>query len=99
MPLLSVSNEAHHRDGKVAGDLYVNNIVLENAVDSHYTYFVGSGHMNFTDLPLFSPPLAAMLGVGEVDATECVITMNEIVLEYFDYYLKDEGEIIIQESY
>lgn len=99
VPLLSVSNEAHHRDGKVAGDLYVNNIVLENAVDSHYTYFVGSGHMNFTDLPLFSPPLAAMLGVGEVDATECVITMNEIVLEYFDYYLKDEGEIIIQESY
>ena len=99
VPLLSISNETHHQDGKVAGDLYVNNIVLENAVDSHYTYFVGSGHMNFTDLPLFSPPLAAMLGVGDVDATECVITMNEIVLEYFDYYLKGEGEFIIQESY
>lgn len=99
IPLLSLSNEEHHLEGEAVGNLYVNNVVLANAKDSHYTYFVGSGHMNFTDLPLFSPPLASMLGVGEADATECIVTMNEIVLSYYDYYLKGEGEFILQESY
>lgn len=98
-PLLAISNEAHYEEGKVVGDLYVNNVVLANAKDSHYTYFKGSGHMNFTDLPLFSPPLASMLGVGETDAEECILTMNEIILSYFDYYLKGKGELHIQASY
>lgn len=99
VPLLTLDNEEHHQQREEAGNLYVNNVVLENAVDSHYTYFVGSGHMNFTDLPLFSPFLASMLGVGEVDATECITTMNEIILEYYNHYLKDEGEFTIKESY
>lgn len=99
IPLLVVNNEEHHQEGKIVDALYVNNIVLENAVDGHYTYFEGSGHMNFTDLPLYSPPLASMLGVGEVDATECIVNMNALVLEYFDYYLKGEGELTIQECY
>lgn len=98
-PLLLISNEGHYQEGKTLGDLYVNNVVLANAKDSHYTYFEGSGHMNFTDLPLFSPTLASMLGVGETDAEECVKTMNEVVLSYFDYYLKGEGELHIQASY
>ncbi len=99
IPLLSISNEEHHLDSTGVEALYVNNVVLENAVDSQYTYFVGSGHMNFTDLPLFSPALASFLGVGEVDATQCITTMNAIILEYFDYYLKDTGEVGIKESY
>lgn len=99
IPLLSISNEEHHLDSTSVEALYVNNVVLENAMDSKYTYFVGSGHMNFTDLPLFSPILASFLGVGEIDATECITTMNEIILEFFNYYLKDEGTVVIKESY
>lgn len=92
VPLLSFSNEEHHIEGKQFGDLYVNNVVLENAVDSSYTYIAESGHMNFTDLPLFSPALASFLGVGEVDATECILSMNETILQFYDYYLKGKGD-------
>lgn len=99
VPLLSIDNESHYRDGVTADLDYVNNVVLENAADSHHTYFLGSGHMNFTDLPLFSPPLASLLETGTIDETECVLKMNEIILQYFDHYLKGEGELSIRESY
>lgn len=99
IPLLAVSNEAHYFEGKELTELYVNHVVLANAVDAKYTYFKGSGHMNFTDLPLFSPALASFLGVGEVDAEECIVTMNQMILDYFNCYLKDMGEVTINESY
>lgn len=99
VPILAIDNEEHHTKGTEEGALYVNNVVLENAVESRHTYFVGSGHMNFTDLPLFSPTLASLLGTGSVDETECIETMNEIILEFFDCYLKGEGEANIKESY
>ncbi len=99
VPLLAIDDENHYLEGESAGVLYVNRWVLKNAIDSEHTYFVGSGHMNFTDLPLFSPILASLLGTGTVDATECVQTMNEIILQYFDQYLKGMGEAIIMESY
>lgn len=99
IPLLSIDNERHYCDGVTAGLEYVNNVVLENAADSYHTYFIGSGHMNFTDLPLFSPTLASILETGTIDETECILKMNEIILQYFDYYLKGEGELSIRESY
>lgn len=99
VPLLAIDNENHYLEGESAGVLYVNRWVLDHAVDSKHTYFAGSGHMNFTDLPLFSPALASLLGTGTVDETECVKTMNEIILQYFNEYLKGEGEAIILESY
>lgn len=99
VPLLFIGNEPHHLEREKVGELYVNNVVLENAVDCKYTYFVGSGHMNFTDLPLFSPKLAALLGTGEVDAETCIVKMNEIILEYYNCYLKEEGTVIIEEKY
>ena len=99
VPLLAVNNEPHHFEGEEVETLYVNRVVLANAVDAKYTYFKGSGHMNFTDLPLFSPALASMLGIGEVDAKECITTMNQLVLDYFNCYLKEMGEVVIRESY
>ena len=55
--------------------------------------------MNYTDLPLFSPALASVLGAGEIDSTHCITTMNEIVLAFFDCYLKDAGMFSVQECY
>lgn len=99
VPLLAISNEEHYLEGGEVETLYVNIVVLENALDGRYTYFKGSGHMNFTDLPLFSPALASFLGIGEVDAEECITTMNKVVLDYFNCYLKDMGEVTINECY
>ncbi|MDO4333679.1 MAG: hypothetical protein Q4C58_13475 [Eubacteriales bacterium] len=101
-PLLAIDNEEHYqyyREDAEKEELYVNQAVLENTVAGEHTYFVGSGHMNFTDLPLFSPILASLLGTGTVDETECVRTMNEIILQYYNFWLKGEGEINIKESY
>lgn len=99
IPILSIDNEEHYLQSEAIEGLYVNNVVLKNAVDSKHTYFVGSKHMNFTDLPLFSPALVSLLGTGSIDETECVIMMNDIILQYFDYYLKDKGEVMINECY
>ncbi len=70
---------------------YVNDYVGKNAINYKEVIFEDAGHLNFTDLPVFSPVLAKMLGVGEVDAKECIDNVNEVVLTFFDYYLKGEG--------
>lgn len=62
------------------------------------TCFKGSGHLNFTDLPLFSPMLGKALGsmgTGEIDSLYCINTMNELCGAFFDYALKggDKPEI------
>ena len=102
VPLLSIDNEEHYLSGEQAreqGYPYVNNVVLDNAKIVAHTYFKGSGHMNFTDLPLFSPILASMLGTGDIDARTCIEQTNALVLAWFDEYLKGSGHASIAESY
>ena len=55
--------------------------------------------MDFTDLPLFSPVLAGMLGTGDVNNEEMLNTMNGLVLRFFDCYLKGEGTFEVNEYY
>lgn len=101
-PLLSFDNEEHHRSRKELsgqGVPYANNVVLNHAANGYDTYIAGTGHMNYTDLPLFSPFLADMLGTGEVDAEACILKMNEITLAFFDCYLKGEGVFQVEEGY
>ncbi len=79
---------------------YVNDYLGENAADYREVIFYGAGHLNFTDLPLFSPILAKMLGVGEVDARTCIEDVNEVVLLFFNEYLKGEGSSdLIKDEY
>ncbi len=102
VPLLSVDSDQHYLSGletSEQGQKYVNTYVLDNAKISAHTYFKGSGHMNFTDLPLFSPTLASMLGTGDIDAQACIEQTNVIVLAWFDEYLKGQGHASIAESY
>ena len=78
---------------------YVNEYVTDNAKDSKTVVFSGVKHMDFTDLPLISPFLAKMLGSGDVDHEQTLHTVNGIVLNWFDYYLKNEGTLDIQAKY
>ena len=101
-PLLSIDNETHHNDRLEAtqiGYVYANNVVLDNAVDAYQTYFVGAGHMNFTDLPLISPFLAKKLGTGEIDPEQCTDTLNKLILDFYNCYLKEQGAFSVQEQY
>ena len=84
---------------ELVGDSYNNFYATKNALCAYETVFQDAGHLNFTDLPLFSPALAKMLGVGTIDARYCIETMNEVVLEFFNGYLKDAGEPKIEKEY
>lgn len=81
------------------GIAYVNNHVIENAVNGKTVVFKNAEHMDFTDLPIFSPTLGSMLGSGDIDSEECMYTVNSIVLNWFDYYLKGEGSLNIKAEY
>lgn len=100
VPILNVYAEDHYSNAReLVGDAYNNFYATKNALCAYETVFQNAGHLNFTDLPLFSPVLARMLGVGTVDARYCVETMNEVVLEFFNCYLKDVGEPKIAKEY
>ena len=101
-PLLVIDNEQAHSDALECRDIgyvYANNVILDNAEDAYNTYFVGTGHMNYTDLPLISPFLAEKLGTGEIDPEECTDTLNKLILDFYDCYLKGQGEFSVQEHY
>ena len=100
VPLLNVYAEDHYEGAMVTqGDKYDNFYASARALDARETVFRGTGHLNFTDLPLFSPILAEKLGIGPADARSAIVTMNEIVLEFFNSYLKNEGTPQIEKEY
>ncbi|MCM1335493.1 MAG: hypothetical protein NC084_12240 [Bacteroides sp.] len=97
IPVLSLDNADHWKSYAGNGETdYVNTYLLDNAVDSREAHFDGTEHMDFTDLPLLSPTLAKLLGKGEVNSSEFIPELNAIILNYFNYYLKGEGEPIIE---
>ena len=101
-PILNVANENHHNqsiEAKKSGYTYINNVIMDKAEHGYTTYFEGSKHMNFTDLPLFSPILAKNLGMGSIDPEVCIDQVNEIVVEFFDCFLKETGEFNVSEKY
>ncbi len=74
---------------------YVNTYIIAHAVDGKTVLFDGVGHMDFTDLPLFSPLLASMLGSKNIDHAAFMGKINGLVLNWFDYYLKGSGTLDI----
>lgn len=102
IPVLDVNSRKTHEEIEalaLEGSAYVNVYVGENAADYREVVFNDAGHLNFTDLPLISPILARMLGVGKVNARTCIENVNEMVLTWFDYYLKDKGELNLKAEY
>ncbi len=99
VPLLNLYNDSHYEDARQAGTAYGNLSASAHAVEAYDVVIRGSGHLNFTDLPLFSPTLARMLGTGERDSQYCIETMNQIVLDFFNYTLKDAGKLDLRTEY
>ena len=99
VPLLNLYNEEHYLEAKELGESYDNISATVHALDAREVVFRGAGHINFTDLPMFSPFLAGMLGTGEIDSRYCIEKMNEVILDYFNYYLKNSGTLRLQTEY
>ena len=89
VPLLNIYSEyVYDLAMKIVGDDWTNFYATRNAICAYEIVFKNAGHLNFTDLPLFSPALAKLLGVGTIDAQYCIEKTNSIILEFFDCYLK-----------
>lgn len=90
-PILDVFNESHYADATAIGLDYANMRMQGNAFEAYQLVVDGSGHLNFTDLPLVSSLLASLLGTGSIDPRACMEITNTAVREFLDYHLKGEG--------
>ena len=102
VPVFEIENMNAHEEAIEAERIdypYPNNMIRKNADVYFSTYFEGSLHMDYTDLPFFSPALAKMLGSGDVDNEYVMTTVNSLAVEFFDCYLKGEGQFTVNESY
>ncbi len=102
IPLLDVNSGAIYEAAKsIKNGEYVNFYVGRNAADFREVVIQNISHLNFTDLPLVSPILAKLLGIQDVNtnAKECIETINDMIRHYFDYYLKDTEELMVEEEY
>lgn len=86
--------------------VYPNKYISSISPQAFEVCIKGSNHMSYTDLPLFSPFLAKKLsGISggstkaSVDEYYCIETMNSLVLEFFNCYLKGEGTFATKEFY
>lgn len=90
LPLLDVnSRQVYELTKSDTKEQYVNFYVGDHAEDFREIAVEDAGHMNFCDLAVASPLGARLLGTGKTDAWKCLANINELVLNYYNYYLKD----------
>ena len=102
VPLFELENETSHWDLQELAkmDYPYPNITIKDTAETYYcTYVEGTLHMDYTDLPLFSPVLAKMLGSGNVDHGLVSDTVNSLEVSFFDCYLKGKGSFSVNEHY
>jgi dienelactone hydrolase len=80
--------------------------VTATAPNAFEVHLAGTDHMSLTDLPLISPFLVSMInasvpkaGGHEVDPLSTINKMNELVLEFFNVYLKGAGKFSAAGTY
>lgn len=92
VPVLDFSKQSDYIDAEAISDetgfFGVNDYELSRALEGKKMIFDHVGHMDFTDLPLFSPFLSRLLGSGDADKAEFMTRINGIALNWFDHYLK-----------
>ena len=102
IPILNIDNEEHHfsrLEAKQTGVVYENNLVMDYALEGYDTYFANAGHMNLTDLPMFSPILANAYGTGTIDSKACITELNALILDFCNSTLKQMGTFEVKECY
>lgn len=107
LPLLNFYSAYVMNELKANPDyVYSNQYISSISSKAFETTIKGTNHMSYTDLPLFSPLLASQLsGISggstkaNVDKYYCIETMNKLVLEFFNAYIKDMGEFTLEEYY
>ena len=101
-PLLNIYSDDVWGHMEEAPQYYPNLLLVSDTpADVYNVNFEGTKHMSLTGLPLFSPILAYMLqgGKAKIDENYCIDTMNSIILEFFDCYLKGEGSFTSERTY
>lgn len=87
---------------------FINRVASATAPASFEVSIKGANHMSLTDLPLFSPFLVSIINQStekmnpsttSSDSRMVIETMNKIVLNFFDCYLKGEGEFTMAGEY
>ncbi|HUI90089.1 MAG TPA: hypothetical protein VLX61_15325 [Anaerolineales bacterium] len=76
--------------------------VVATAPHAYEVHFAGTDHMSVTDLPLVSPFFVSLIdasvpkaGGQEVAPLATIEQMNDLVLKFFNTYLKGEGSFVI----
>ncbi len=83
-----------------SSDDAVTSEMVNSAKDGKLILCPKANHMDFTDLSMLSPFISSMLsGESGVNSEEFMKNINSAVLNWFDYYLKNEGKLSIQEQY
>ena len=108
VPLLTIETDTLARGIDAVPD--ANNIIALNHVNAatstaYLVHLPGTDHMSVTDVPLSMPVLVSIIGasvpsaVGQEESPLATIEkMNTLVLEFFNTYLKGDGNFTAPES-
>jgi dienelactone hydrolase len=107
LPLLNFYSEYVLRELEADPDyVYPNRFITSISPQAFEVSIKGTNHMSYTDLPLFSPFLASQLSgmsggasKATVDKYYSIETMNALVLDFFDTYVKGEGMFTTKGTY
>ncbi|MEL3962968.1 alpha/beta hydrolase [Lysinibacillus endophyticus] len=78
-----------------------NKAANQNFVESYTTHFLGAKHLSLTDLSMISPFLSNLLqgGKADIDPLKCLEKENQLILQFFDYALKDDTNFELEQTY
>lgn len=102
IPLLNVYSDDVWKQLERSSSYIANSISNKNFKGAYNVHFKGAKHLSLTDLPLFSPILTKLLQEGrraDIDKYYAIETQNELILRFFDYALKNQGQFAPKATY
>jgi dienelactone hydrolase len=102
VPVLNIYSDGTYSHLSEWAQYTENYALLSNPTSSAFNaYIQGVGHLTLTDLALTSPFLTRFLNQqkSETDTEYCLKTINKLTLEFFDCYLKGEGQFTSEGIY